>query len=120
MEKHLGRPLKVGEIVHHKDGDGLNNSIDNLEVMDRRAHFDHHGIGEIGRAAIKLAGFYGENSPSAKLTEEQVLAIRATKPSRKYREALAKEFGTTVANIKTIRAGYTWKHLLKPIKHGGS
>ena len=32
-EKVIGRPLKKGEVVHHKDGNPRNNLIDNLEVL---------------------------------------------------------------------------------------
>ena len=32
MEKHIGRKLKPGECVHHKDGNPLNDSIENLEL----------------------------------------------------------------------------------------
>lgn len=42
MEKHLNRKLKFDEIVHHKDGNRSNNSIDNLEVMTRKEHSSHH------------------------------------------------------------------------------
>ena len=42
MEKHLGRRLKPREIVHHIDGDKLNNSITNLEIMELRDHIVHH------------------------------------------------------------------------------
>lgn len=41
-EKKLGRPLEKGEIVHHKDGDKLNNSPDNLEVMTQSDHVREH------------------------------------------------------------------------------
>ena len=32
-EEVIGRPLKKGEVVHHKDGNPRNNLIDNLEVL---------------------------------------------------------------------------------------
>lgn len=32
-EKKLGRKLKLGEVVHHKDGNKLNYSEENLEVL---------------------------------------------------------------------------------------
>lgn len=45
MEQHLGRKLLRSEHVHHKDGDGLNNAIENLEVMSPRDHQHHHLMG---------------------------------------------------------------------------
>lgn len=41
MEKHLGRKL-VGEHVHHRDGNKLNNSLDNLMIVDKRFHAQEH------------------------------------------------------------------------------
>jgi len=34
----LGRPLKVGEVVHHIDGNNLNNDISNLLLLSSQAH----------------------------------------------------------------------------------
>jgi hypothetical protein len=45
MENKLGRTLQFNEIVHHKDGNKLNNSLDNLEVMDRGEHARLHNAG---------------------------------------------------------------------------
>ena len=42
MERHLGRALLPGEVVHHKDGDGLNNALDNLELMTQTEHQREH------------------------------------------------------------------------------
>lgn len=43
-EKHYG-PIPEGYIVHHKDGNKLNNSIDNLELMSRAEHASVHHKG---------------------------------------------------------------------------
>ena len=45
MEEKLGRYLKPGEIVHHIDGDKLNDDLENLMVTDRRRHARHHNSG---------------------------------------------------------------------------
>jgi hypothetical protein len=33
MEEFIGRPLSEKEVVHHIDGNGLNNDIDNLQIF---------------------------------------------------------------------------------------
>jgi hypothetical protein len=38
MENHLGRNLKRGEEVHHKDENKSNNALSNLEL---KSHSDH-------------------------------------------------------------------------------
>jgi hypothetical protein len=42
MEKHLKRRLNPCEIVHHKDGNKINNAITNLELMTTTSHMKHH------------------------------------------------------------------------------
>jgi hypothetical protein len=44
LEEKLDRYLEAEEITHHKDGDGFNNSPDNLEAVTRSWHARHHCI----------------------------------------------------------------------------
>lgn len=53
MENHLGRVLNTNEIVHHKDHNKKNNTLENLEVLDGREHSRLHGL-EQGRQMVKL------------------------------------------------------------------
>lgn len=44
-EQLLGRALRPGEIVHHRDGDTENNHPDNLQVMTQAEHARIHRSG---------------------------------------------------------------------------
>ena len=45
MEQYLGRLLTPDEVVHHINGDVLDNRLANLEVVDRRKHSSFHSAG---------------------------------------------------------------------------
>lgn len=42
MEQHIGRRLDTDELVHHKNGDKIDNRLCNLEIMGRPEHTAHH------------------------------------------------------------------------------
>lgn len=50
----------------------------------------------------------GEDCATAKLTEEQVIAIRKSKLSER---AIARIYGMAKSSIHAIRSGQTWQHL---------
>ena len=56
MERYIGRPLSSYECVHHKDGNKLNNSLSNLEVMSRSEHQKHHMALHPGERVITKNG----------------------------------------------------------------
>ncbi len=45
MEEYLGRKLFNTEVVHHKNGDATDNSIDNLMIMEHGQHTAYHHTG---------------------------------------------------------------------------
>lgn len=75
IEDNIGRRLKRNEIVHHKDGNKENNSINNLEVLDNKEHSSYHGkntsiLTKIKRSininkAINAATEWHKNSPDS-------------------------------------------------------
>ena len=54
MSQKINRPLSSKEHVHHKDGNKLNNSINNLEIMSKHKHLSLHIKKRIEKGEIKL------------------------------------------------------------------
>lgn len=104
MELHLGRKLKSSEIVHHKDGNRQNNSIDNLVIMSRSEHCKEHS----GDLFKKLKKRKGEQVPSSKLNESMVKEILTS--NKTYKE-LAEAYNVTPENICHIKKRNTWRHV---------
>lgn len=87
--------------VNHKNGDKLDNRVENLEYMSKDDN-EHH-------AAVNALKAWGERSARSKLTNDQVWEIRR---SREPGRVLAARFGVGHGAIEAVRAGRTWRHLV--------
>jgi len=108
MEEKLGRKLKPGELVHHKDENKLNNDPDNLELSNSIKHGKHHYKGinsENWQHAI------GENVGTSKLKKGSVIEIKKLIEEGKSNNSIADEYGVNCSTISDIRTGRTWKHI---------
>ena len=79
MENFLGRRLTFNEVVHHKDGNIHNNSLDNLEIISRSEHGRQHRLGsklsEETKAKIRSANL-GRIPSTRKFSDKEILQIR--------------------------------------------
>lgn len=58
-ESHFGK-VPAGFHVHHKDGNTLNNSIDNLELASEHDHHSHHTIKSADKIYKGKKAFWGK------------------------------------------------------------
>ena len=117
FESILGRVLSFNETVDHIDGNPLNNSIENLQLLSRS---ENSSKGPSDLVKIRLTkensisqsenlNIKGERSNLHKLTESEVLEIRAS--TEKSNKKLAVKYNVTRGAIFQIRHRLTWKHI---------
>lgn len=84
-------------VINHKDGNKLNNYVENLEYVSQSENMAHS---------------YREKLRGTKLTREQVAEIRRTYIPRNplfNQYAIAKRFGVCQATVRELLAGDIWK-----------
>lgn len=102
LEAFIG-PCPEGMEACHKDGDSNNNILSNLRWDTRKNnHLDKVKHGTDPR---------GERNPNAKLSDEDVVDIRAKRASGVPRKVVAKEYGIDEHHVKQISGRKCWKHI---------
>lgn len=90
--------------INHKDGNKLNNNIDNLEWCT----YKENNIHGFKNGFNHGTSYYGEDNNAAKVTNEQVLQIRKTKGLLKD---IGKQFGLSVSQVWSIKNFQSWSHI---------
>lgn len=95
-------PRPAGYYVCHRDGNPENSALSNLYYGTPKQNSDdarRHGTAR-----------RGSRIPWSKLTEDDVLYIRAN-PDALTQSALARRFGTQQSQISRIRHRHQWRHV---------
>lgn len=104
-EFHGARPSPRHQAAH-LNGDSHDNRADNLSWAtkeENEAHKSSHGT-----------LLFGERATGAKLTDRDVLAIKALHSDGLGFTEIGRQFGVYYTTIRRIVQGKTWKHLAQP------
>ena len=91
--------------INHRDGNKTNNSALNLEWVTKRVN-QRHRFDAFGQAAP-----HGMQTRVSKLTDAQVVEIRARRATGEYFKDIAKDYGVTTMSVYRVCARLTWRHI---------
>lgn len=76
MEEHIGRPLERDEVVHHINGDPLDNRLENLCILKRGEHSTKHKTGATHSDATKakMSEAWKHRAPPSEETKAKTTA----------------------------------------------
>lgn len=104
-ERIIGRKLTREEIVHHKDGNKLNNEPENLQVMPLESHARLHGR---------------QTRNTAKLQPIDLPLIRMLFREGFSNKVIASQFNVARRTIADVRTGHTWSCYMISKSHRGA
>ena len=93
--------------VNHKDGDPMNNRVDNLEWCDAAANARH----AVANGMTKMPKQSGSANSQAKLTEASVREMRATHSAGESCAAIARRLSLNPKTVWDIVHRKRWAHI---------
>lgn len=106
VETYIGK-IPEGYCVNHKDGDKLNNCLDNLEIVTFKENTQH-----AYRTGLAM-GRKGSENAGSKLLLDQVLEIYDMIKNGKSNEEIGEKFNLHNRYISLMRHGKRWSHIYK-------
>jgi HNH endonuclease/NUMOD4 motif len=101
-------PCPPGHVGNHRDGQKLNNRLENLEwvtAQENNRHAHRLGLSQPARGAAQ---------GNAKLTESAVQAILATLADGEPIATVAARYGLSYVHVNLLRHRRTWRHVIPP------
>lgn len=102
--------IPEGMVVNHKDGNKLNNSVDNLEIITHSENVIHayrNGL---------ITPLNGEKNHRSKITNEQYVEIAKCFKNYETNEQIAEKYNLHPRYVSLLRHGHRWYQLY--VKYG--
>ena len=134
--EQVNGPVPDGHVVHHRDHNKRNNTLDNLQLMTHAEHADHHNrihpkekictmCGQSYEPPVKhrersktcsdeckwQAVSVNRRGKTAVLTEAQAAEIKRRRAAGERGKDLAAEFGVSAQTVCQIHRGNVWAWL---------